>query len=133
MSIVSVQCPICGHMCNTVKEITMRHHLSFPLSKERYVGKHYFCRNPSCEIAYFSNTQRYLVSQLQSSHQIRQHTVCYCFGITESMFDEYTQSQGNSAFFEELDRLAYSSKCFCRVKNPSGRGCLKIFRSMSVQ
>ncbi len=93
---------------------------------------HYYCKNHDCDIAYFSHITQYSVTQLQSSGQIQQQTICFCFGITESMFKEYQRQYIEDTFFKELDHLAYSSECFCRVKNPAGRGCLKIFRSMSM-
>lgn len=129
----SASCPRCYQTCRIVRKTTMQHHLRFPLSKARFDDAHYYCRHFSCEIAYFSDTTHYLTSQLQTSSQLQQKMVCFCFGISASAFQEYIVRHGKRAFFDELDTLAHTSECLCRVKNPSGQGCLKVFKSMADQ
>ena len=122
-------CPNCKNHCHNVSDTTMRHHLRFPSSMEKLSDTHHYCNNHDCDLAYFSPTCHYSVAQLQTSTQIQQRTICFCFGITEDTFRKYQQQNNENKFFEDLDQLAYSSECFCRVKNPAGRGCLKIFKA----
>lgn len=124
-------CPECGQSCHPVKEVTLRHHLLFPLSKEPLQERYHYCSNSTCHVAYFSTATVFHVDCLQSQHQIEANTICFCFGITQAVFEEYIDNDRSEAFFSDLDNLAYGSECHCKVKNPAGRGCLKVFKRLA--
>ncbi|MEY8204537.1 MAG: hypothetical protein RPR40_05605 [Bermanella sp.] len=125
-------CPACDRLGNTVKAATMRHHLCFPFSMEALSETYYYCAQRHCGVAYFSLQSTFLTEQLQSQSQIKTNTVCFCFGITEYNFKDYDDKGEAALFFAQLDQLAATGECNCRLKNPAGRGCLKTFKSMAA-
>lgn len=124
------ECPKCAEHSSRVKEVTLRHHLRFPLSQQDFSDSYYYCANSDCDVAYYSDSHVFTLDCLQSQKQIEDMTVCFCFGITQSMFYEYLKNDQKAQFFEELDNLAYGSECHCKVKNPAGRGCLRVFKKL---
>lgn len=125
-------CPQCGNISNSVREVTLRHHLCFPFSKDSLNESYYYCTNNDCSTAYFSENHLYKTNQLQTYNQIMNRTVCYCFGITQANFETYQKQNRLDHFFEELDALAHGSECHCKIKNPAGRGCLKVFKGLAT-
>ncbi|CAA0113885.1 Uncharacterised protein [BD1-7 clade bacterium] len=126
-------CPSCHCEGQTVREVTIRHHVKFPLNQQRFSDTPYFyCLNDTCNTSYFSVDRVFQIGDLQSEEQIKNKTVCYCFGITEEAFHAYIARDQQAAFFDDLDALAYSTQCFCKAKNPAGRGCLKTFTQMAL-
>lgn len=67
---------------------------------------------------------------MQSKQQVFNKTVCFCFGITEDVFLEQVNAGKDKAFFANLDELADTRKCVCKQKNPSGKGCLAVFKQL---
>lgn len=108
----------------------MRHHLLFPRSNEHLEDSFFYCRNAQCKTAYFSANIHYSVEQLQSQQQIKDGMICFCFGISEAVFYSYQKAGNIKLFFQQLDHLAYQSECHCKIKNPAGTGCLKIFKAL---
>ncbi|NRB39433.1 MAG: hypothetical protein HRU20_13350 [Pseudomonadales bacterium] len=127
---ISRACPRCGAAANRVNTVTMRHHLQYPFSADSLDKEFFYCRDSLCESGYFSTKQAYPISELQSQAQIRGGMICFCFGITASDFQVYQESDQAEVFFKQLDHLAYNCECHCKIKNPAGRGCLKVFKSM---
>ena len=129
----SSSCPQCGVLSHRVHTVTMRHHLRFPHSGDKLDGIYFYCRDRECETAYFSGKkEQYPVAAMQSQPQITEGVICFCFGISEAKFNAYAQRGRSDDFFEKLDELAYDSECHCKIKNPAGRGCLKVFKALSV-
>lgn len=126
------ECPNCTQAGNRVREVTLRHHLRFPLSQKEFIESYYYCANSHCDIAYYSGIDVFQIDDLQTQKQIQEKTICFCFGITQSVLNEYLQNDQKAQFFEELDNLAYSSECHCKVKNPAGRGCLRVFKELAA-
>lgn len=128
----NTKCPKCGIVGNhRVREVTLRHHLRFPLSQKEFSESYYYCGNSDCDIAYYSDSESFEIDCLQSQKQIQDNTICFCFGITQGVFNDYLENDKRTQFFEELDNLAYGSECHCKVKNPAGRGCLRVFKKLS--
>lgn len=123
-------CPHCHQSANKVREVTMRHHLLFPFSINELDKEFFYCRNNLCETGYFSVDEIYSINKFQAQEQIREGMICFCFGITESTFQRFQESDNTALFFEQLDHLAYNSECHCKIKNPAGLGCLKVFKSL---
>jgi len=127
-----VSCPHCSNPAGKVFIETMCHHLLFPHNTDIPTGQpYYYCSEQNCEIAYFSSERQYLIKQLQTAPQIQNHTICFCFGITRQGFTEQVHDTGEKTFFTKLDDLAYTKKCLCKQKNPSGKGCLKTFKKIA--
>lgn len=125
-------CPICQGGGQRVQALTIKHHLKFPLNQDVFSDTDYFyCTNRQCSISYFSKHKTYQISDMQSFSQIQKQIICYCFGITETVFNEYIEQDKAEDFFETLDNLAYSTRCYCKAKNPSGKGCLRVFKSLA--
>lgn len=124
-------CTECHTQGERVKTVTLRNQLKFPHNIKPLTDDYYYCTNPNCTTAYFSNAESYRVSDLQTEAQIRNKTVCFCFGITEQAFLDYVDSHGAQQFYDALDDLAYNTKCHCKFKNPAGKGCLRKFKSYS--
>ncbi|MBL4706469.1 MAG: hypothetical protein JKY54_18215 [Flavobacteriales bacterium] len=127
----TAQCPYCYSDGRKVKATTMRHHLKYPYSGDKLLERFHYCTEHDCAVAYFGPSKIYLVSKLQTHNQIKQNTVCYCFGITESQFLEFKSEGVESLFFDQLDYLAEVGNCKCILKNPAGTGCLKTFKSLN--
>jgi len=86
--------------------------------------EYYYCKNPACEVVYFSGLQQWRNSELirptAAKSNDPQATVCYCFDyrikdISQEAFEEYQAKK--------------SRGCACGVRNPSGKCCSKLFRS----
>ncbi|CAA0084304.1 Uncharacterised protein [BD1-7 clade bacterium] len=126
-------CPSCNYKGQKVREVTIRHHVKFPLNQQDFSDTPYFyCLNDTCNTSYFSVDRAFQIDDLQSAQQIKNKTVCYCFGITKEAFNAYIARDQQTEFFDDLDALAYSTQCFCKAKNPAGRGCLKTFKQMAL-
>jgi|GEM_PF-3762416 len=123
-------CPHCSGPVNTVNAMTMSHHLLYPhcldIPNEEVFA---YCCNPCCELAYFSDNTHYKKEHMQSRQQVLNKTLCFCFGITEATFLAELAAGDEDAFFSNVDQLAQTRKCVCKQKNPSGKGCLSVFRS----
>jgi hypothetical protein len=127
-------CPNCSGPVNKVNIITMSHHLKYPYcSIIPNDDVFLYCKNPRCQLAYFSENTYYTKDQMQSIPQVLDNTICFCFGITEDTFLAELKAGNRDEFFSNLDQLAGNRKCVCKQKNPSGKGCLATFKRLYTE
>jgi hypothetical protein len=117
-----------GRICRRVGYRTVLHQVRGSLARRLSDEGYYFCADPDCEVAYFTDDGRLIDRRDLREPSLRidgpqSRLVCYCFGFTAS---ELTPEGGDMtravlAFIREQTRRGY---CACEVRNPSGRCCL---------
>lgn len=120
-------CPVNGKPYQQVARQTILHHIRKPWDKILPQQKYYFCTDSNCNAVYFAednsqvlrNELREPVGQ-KSKHP--QRTICYCFDIKLS--DIKDNPEQRKQFVIEQTK---QSQCDCRIRNPSGKCCLKDF------
>ena len=129
--IVKSNCPLCDSECSAVSVATVQYHVSYPLNTRLENTAYYYCAEPECTIAYFSNSgYRINYNQLRDSETGKQHWLCYCFGISRQQFLQELKKTSFSqakAFVIEQTRLGH---CSCETRNPSGQCCLAEFKRL---
>ena len=124
-------CPLCKHECKSVPLVTVQHHAPYPLNTQLDTTLYYYCAEPECTVAYFSdNGHRINYNQLRDSECGKQHWLCYCFGISRQQFQQELVLPSDSqakAFVIEQTR---SGHCSCDTRNPSGQCCLAEFKRL---
>ena len=121
-------CPVNGKPYTKVPSHTLSHHLKQPwLWDGNPTQQYYFCDDPACEVAYFSEDNAIInKSKLRTTIGIKEQNndnelVCYCFGVT------FADARDNKAIKDFVVDMTKQKKCACDARNPSGRCCLKDF------
>ena len=120
-------CPVNGKAYREVGRQTVLHHTRKPWARNLPEQRYFFCTDTRCEVVYFGEDKslvlrdelRELVGQ-KSTHS--QRTICYCFDIKLS--DIQHNPQPLKQFVIEQTK---HGQCDCRIRNPSGKCCLKDF------
>lgn len=120
-------CPVNGKAYREVGRQTVLHHARKPWARNLQEQRYFFCTDTRCEVVYFGEDKslvlrdemRESVGQ-KSTHP--QRTICYCFDIKLS--DIQHNPQPLKQFVIEQTKQA---QCDCRIRNPSGKCCLKDF------
>jgi hypothetical protein len=120
-------CPVNGKPYREVGRQTVLHHARKPWAKNLPEQRYYFCTDTHCDVVYFGEDKslilrdemRETVGQ-KSRHP--QRTVCYCFDIKRSDIQHNPQPLKQFVIEQTKD-----SQCDCRIRNPSGKCCLKEF------
>jgi hypothetical protein len=120
-------CPVNGKPYREVGRQTVLHHVRKPWAKDLPEQRYFFCTDSHCDVVYFGednsqvlrNELREPVGQ-KSAHP--QRTICYCFDIRLSDIRHNPQPLKQFVIEQTKD-----SQCDCRIRNPSGKCCLKDF------
>ena len=105
---------------------TVLQHIKKPWQSQLKEQGYYFCDDPDCDIAYFSQDGGVIIKQdiypavvdLKNSKDM---IICYCFDIKKS---DIELNPSLKDFVIEQTKLSH---CSCETSNPSGRCCLKDF------
>ncbi|MDH5544552.1 MAG: hypothetical protein OEZ43_03100 [Gammaproteobacteria bacterium] len=125
-------CPGCGQQGARVKDVTLRHQLVYPLSRdidEQHV--YFFCATESCNVVYYeADGKQYHQNQVRTPVGQKSHSpdalVCYCFGISRAQIQkDRDDGVSNARDFVQLQTKA--KLCACVERNPSGKCCLSDF------
>jgi Zinc binding domain len=119
-------CPANGLAYPLVSAQTIKHHLAAPWQWVEQDQGYYFCEDPNCEVAYFSQD-----GQTISKHALRipvgiketspEALICFCFGVSKM------QAQTDPAIKNYVMAQTKQGVCACTSRNPAGRCCLKDF------
>jgi len=120
-------CPGCAAKARSVATLTVkslvRDHTR--LSAE---GSYWFCRQPECDVVYFSEHRLFRKSDLKVRVGIKEHEdpipLCYCFDYTRADIRRDIETLGKSEIPERIKAEVQAGFCACEVKNPSGNCCL---------
>ena len=125
-------CPSNGIECHTVSTTTIKHHLKQPwLWQEKQQG-YYFCADPECQVIYFGEDESILdQSSLRTlvgvKHTAAHSALCYCYGVSKNDY------LNNPEIIEFVKRETKSKSCACETSNPSGKCCLKDFKTLHAE
>lgn len=120
-------CPGCQQKGKSVQVITLKALLT-PSALETIDPQfsYAFCSNPTCEVVYFSDRQKFnkdvvKVPVFQKDVAL-DVPVCYCFGWTRERLTRAMQEkeQPNKHISEQVQ----ANRCGCEVNNPQGTCCL---------
>ena len=117
------QCPHCQNTSWPVAMRTLLHHVQFPWNKDIKEDDFFFCDNPRCEMAYFSDDTQIEKVKLRAFQPQQQAMLCYCFGISIAAYQEALvneQAEPINTFILDNTR---DGLCACEIKNPSSRCC----------
>lgn len=85
----------------------------------------YFCTNDECDVVYFQGKVTFdnscLIRPTAQKSNDPNATVCFCFG--------YTRADIDKKCYDEYRRKKELG-CACSVRNPSGKCCAKLFKSL---
>lgn len=120
------RCPVNGKVYAQVSSTTIIHHIKEPWNWKNGEQSYYFCDDPECNVVYFGQDDSVIERQgLRTIVGVKQKTndspVCYCFGVNKQ---EAAANPDAKAFIVESTK---NQKCACKIRNPSGKCCLKDF------
>lgn len=122
-------CPDCNEKGAKIKTTSLQNHL---LQKfKALINKdlpYQFCKNPSCEVVYFSKVSVFYKDQLKEKVTIKSDDLdvktCYCFNITKGDIVNEIKNTGDSSVIEVIKKKMKDPGCFCETSNPQGGCCL---------
>lgn len=122
-------CPECEAKGISVGLKTLKHLLKEDVLRDIIEERAYsFCRNPDCEIVYFSGDSLFTKEKLKVRLGVKEKEppipICYCFNITREDILKVIKEKGRSTASERIKKEIKASGCDCDIKNPSGRCCL---------
>ena len=105
---------------------TILHHIREPWQWRPEADAYYFCDDPECEVVYFGQDDSVIDrSRVRTAVGIKEKTdtavICYCFGVT------VTEAATRPEIREYVCGQTDKRMCECKVRNPSGRCCLRDF------
>ena len=121
-----VTCPECGETCVSVLAQTIKHHLKKPWLWDDGGMDYYFCASQGCDTVYFTLDKREIITpdklrtQVGTKSKAEDATVCYCFDVCR----KDTVDTSVKAYVVAQTK---AGQCACKIRNPSGRCCLKDF------
>ena len=121
-----VLCPTCGKACASVPAQTIKHHLKKPWFWHDGGADYYFCASQDCDTVYFALDKRETITQdtLRTQVGIKSKTedamVCYCFDVCR-------KDTADTSIKAYVVAQTKAGQCACKIRNPSGRCCLKDF------
>ncbi len=119
-------CPECAEACASVLAQTIKHHLKQPWLWHDGGMDYYFCASQGCDTVYFALdkgetiTQDQLRTQVGIKSRAEDAMVCYCFDVCR-------QGAQNKDIKAYVVAQTKAGQCACKIRNPSGRCCLKDF------
>jgi hypothetical protein len=119
-------CPQCGRNGKTVEKMTLENLLKEPSKIDS--SAYLFCKNPKCDVVYFSNKGSFLKSDLKVRVGIKEKRdpipLCYCFGWDRKRIQQEIRQTGKSTAVESITKEVKAGACFCERSNPQGSCCL---------
>ncbi len=129
-------CPQCGHKGRKVDTATVKALLAVSLRQVRDVA-YLFCRNPVCEVVYFSEDGLQTFSTAQVRERVYQKEtladdvfVCYCFRHTRGEIREELERSGTTTVIDDVNAGIKAGQCACDWRNPQGSCCLGNVRAL---
>ena len=128
-----VNCPACGKPGATLKPVTPKHTLVKAARERLRPGQnHFFCENPTCEVAYYNDRDRsvFTVEDLNNRVTIKDDSpdtpLCYCFKVLKRQALEEVARTGTTNVFQNIQaKMKPGQSCFCEKANPRGDTCSK--------
>lgn len=120
-------CPSCATKAKpvatlTVKSVVRDHTKASP--EESY----WFCRQPDCDVVYFSKQRVFRKPDVKVRVAIKEHEdpipICYCFEYTRADIRRDLLARGETDIVNKIKAEVQRGFCACNVKNPSGACCL---------
>ncbi len=120
------RCPANGREYAEVSPRTIRHHLREAWHWDDRGRRYYFCDDPACAVAYFSDDGAVILkTALRTAAGVKELApdalICHCFGVTRAA----ALSDPDARQFVLAQTRC--GECSCETSNPSGRCCLKDF------
>lgn len=120
------RCPENGVEYQAVSSKTIAHHIAQPWEWDDRGHAYYFCEDPDCDVAYYSDDdQIILTSELRTKIGTKSSSddglICYCFGVSKA------DVRKNPSIKDYVVEQTKQKICSCDTSNPSGRCCLKDF------
>jgi len=120
------QCPVDGKEYKEVSKTTILHHIKSPWEWEEKNQGYYFCDNPDCDVVYFGEDSSVITqSELRTTVGVKSVSknalICYCFGVNKADFIKKPELKNY------VIEQTKESVCFCEIRNPSGKCCVKDF------
>jgi len=120
------RCPANGQEYAEVPVRTIAHHIKASWAWRPTAEHYYFCADPACAVAYFSDDDStVLKSRLRTRIGVKEQSgddlLCYCFGVSKADFER------DPATKDFVVAQTKAGLCSCETSNPSGRCCLKDF------
>jgi hypothetical protein len=123
-------CPITGTKGKQVDGATVKSLVSISLRQIRDVP-YYFCREPECDVVYFSEDGQ----QTIHTHEVRERVyqkepdnldvlICYCFRHTTGDLKRDIEAAGGTSIVDDISAGIRAGQCACDWRNPQGDCCL---------
>ncbi len=117
-------CPACGADAAQVSAQTIRHQLKQPWQWQESKQDYYFCASKGCDIVYFAADTRITQAALRQTVGVKTDAddalLCYCFDVAR-------RDAALAHVRAYVVAQTQAGQCACKVRNPSGRCCLKDF------
>lgn len=121
-----VRCPTSGSEGKAVDWTTVAALATGPVPPKQEFR---LCRDPECDVVYYGSDGAVLtVAQLSVKPGFKKGSdglVCYCFLHREEDIRRQLGERGTTDLFDSIKRQVQAGNCACRVRNPSGKCCLK--------
>ncbi len=119
------RCPVCGETGQTVPNITVEHQVRPGIGVDE--ERHFLCRTPECEVAYYTEDGTTTISQDQLTNKIwfknlpSPKPICYCANVTDEEIIHHVAVIQCCSTLEEIQRHTGANRgCECLTKNPAG-------------
>ena len=114
---VTKKCPRCGDASRSVSLRTLGYHL-----REEQIASFdgetvYSCRNPSCDVAYFSTSTTLLGKHtLFFAKKAQEKMICFCCNVNYQEFHSHIERGKGKTFYQKLDQLVSKMGSNCAKK-----------------
>jgi hypothetical protein len=128
-------CPGCGGAARPVRLKTVKHLLSYPLSRAVSGEGFSYCADPECEVYYFRSRDGGSAGSVETEPEVyravdikerarpfargAQRLVCHCFGYSAGDIANDARS-GRNAIPAAIAVEVRAGMCACEVLNPGG-------------
>ncbi len=120
-------CPACATKAKPVSTLTVKS-LVRDHTRVSAGDTYWFCRQPECDVVYFSGAQLFRKADLKVRVGIKEHEdpipLCYCFEYSRADIGRDIESLGKTEIPDRIKAEVQAGFCACEVKNPSGKCCL---------
>ena len=130
------ECPISKTLSRKIQRRTLEHLLKPEKIDSIQNVQYYYCREPTCNVVYFSNENAPFFSidevavKVFAKDRGDNVPVCYCFDWTRARIKQQIKETrkglppGRSTAALEIARAIKAGQCACDLKNPKGECCL---------
>jgi len=123
-------CPVSGTLSHKVQRRTLERLLKPEKIDAVQNVQYYYCKEPACEVVYFSNENLpfFSIDNVAVKVFAKDHSdeapVCYCFDWTRARIKQEIEETGKSTAAVKIAREIKAGNCACDIKNPKGECCL---------